>query len=483
MEGEMEATVDAGTHLFVDLDGTLIRTDLLFESMLRLIRRNPLYLALLPFWLLRGRAWLKHQLARRVAIDPAELPYNEEFLAWLKAQRQSGRAMTLITASNQRYADAVAEHLALFNAAIGSDGQTNLKALGKLRRIEQLSRGAPFAYAGDSRADLPIWVRARQTVLVNCRPSVSGKLDEGASGALRFDPPAPAGAALWRALRPHQWLKNTLLFIPLVLSHQLAQPDLLLAAFIGMLCFCLCASSVYLLNDLLDLDHDRAHQTKRRRPLAAGDLPLAAALAAAPLLLLGAFLVAFASPLPADFRLVVLFYWLLTCLYSFALKRIFLIDVATLALLYGLRVIAGAEAIEVSTTNFLIAFSLCFFLGLAMVKRVTELVNLPAAVEGAVSGRAYRKSHEPLLSALGALASLMAVAVFALYINAPATTRLYDTPLLLWLICPLLLVLLGRIWILARSGRLHEDPVLFAVEDRFSQWIVLAVGLLIWLAA
>ena len=173
----------------------------------------------------------------------------------------------------------------------------------------------------------------------------------------------------------------------------------------------------------------------------------------------------------------------MTCLYSFALKRIFLVDVATLATLYALRVAAGAEAIEVVTTNFLIAFSLCFFLGLALVKRVTELVNLQTQATEAVSGRAYRRSHEPLLSVIGGLASVMAVVVFAFYINAPATTRLYGSPLILWLICPLLIVLLGRIWRLARAGRLHEDPVLFAVEDRFSQSIMLATGVLIWLAA
>lgn len=474
-------STDSSVHLFVDLDGTLIRTDLLFESLLRLIRRNPLYLAVIPFWLLRGRAWLKHQLARRVRIDPAGLPYNEEFLTWLRQQRAGGRAMTLISASNQLYVDAVSEHLGLFEAAVGSDAETNLKSRRKLRRIEEIAGGGDFAYAGDSRADLPIWSRAKQIVMVNCAPAMSDRFASRESDVLNFGSAGAVFRPLLRAIRPHQWLKNTLLFVPLILSHQLTQPELLFASAIGFIGFCLCTSSVYLLNDMLDLDSDRAHRTKRKRPFAAGELPLAAGFIAAPALLLGAFLVS--SLLPADFRLVLLIYWLLTCLYSFALKRIFLVDVATLATLYALRVAAGAEAIEVVATNFLIAFSLCFFLGLALVKRVTELVNLQSQATEAVSGRAYRRSHEPLLSAIGGLASVMAVVVFAFYINAPATTRLYGSPLILWLICPLLIVLLGRIWRLARSGALNEDPVLFAVEDRFSQLIVLTTGILIWLAA
>ncbi len=468
---------DPDRHLFVDLDGTLIRTDLLFESLLLLLRRNPLYLVLIPIWLLRGRAWLKHQLARRVKIDPAGLPYNEEFLVWLREQRAQGRLMTLISASNQQYVSAVAEHVGLFEAAIGSDERTNLKAGNKLRRIEEIARGETFAYAGDSRADLPIWAKAGQVLLVNAGPSVDSRIENSPAEVLRFGSAPALFGPLLRAMRPHQWLKNTLLFVPLILSHQLNQPDLLFAAMIGFIGFCLCASSVYLLNDMLDLDSDRSHQTKHRRPFASGELPLAAGFAAAPALLLGTFLIALL--LPHDFRLVLLIYWLLTCLYSFGLKRIFLLDVVTLAVLYALRVAAGAEAIEVVTTNFLIAFSLCFFLGLAMVKRVTELANLQA---GAISGRAYRKLHQPLLTVIGGLASFAAVVVFAFYINAPATTRLYSVPLMLWLICPLLLVLLGRIWMLARAGRLNEDPVLFAIEDRLSQMIVLASGILIWLA-
>ncbi len=470
--------IESDTPLFVDLDGTLIRTDLLFESLLRLIRRNPLCLLLIPLWLLRGRARLKRQLASRVALDPAALPWHTELLAWLREERDRGRRMTLITASDQAHADAVAGHLGLFDAALGSDGSINLKAGAKLRRIREITGGGEFAYAGDSRADLPIWERASQAILVNCPDRVSSRLAKDSGDVLQFGAAGPALPLLLRAMRPHQWLKNTLLFVALILSHRLLEMDSLLAASVGFLVFCLCASSVYLLNDMLDLDADRAHQTKCKRPFAAGELPLAAGMAAAPALLLAAFVVALS--LPEDFRLLLLAYWLLTCLYSFALKRAFLLDAITLALLFTLRVAAGAAAIGAPTTGYLIVFSLCFFLGLALVKRVTELVNLPA---GAITGRAYHKHHEGPLSIIGSIASLLAVIVFAFYINAPATTGLYRAPLILWLIVPLLLVLLSRIWLFARSGKLHEDPVLFAVEDRLSQLLVLAAGSLIWLAA
>ncbi len=474
---------ESDSHLFVDLDGTVIRTDLLFESALRLVRRNPLYLFALPFWLLRGRAWLKHQLASRVAVDPASLPYHAEMLSWLREERARGRGMTLITASNQRCADQLGEHLGLFDQAIGSDAKTNLKGEAKLRRIRELTGGGDFAYAGDSLADLPIWERSSQAVLVDCPAAISDRIaghraDVLQGKVLQIGAASPLWRPLLRAMRPHQWLKNTLVFVALILSHRLLEVDSLLAAALAFAVFCLCASSVYLLNDLLDLDSDRAHQTKRKRPFAAGDLPLAVGLATAPVLLLAAFLVALV--LPADFRLVLLGYWLLTCLYSFALKRIFLLDTITLALLFTLRVAAGAAAIEVDATNYLIAFSLCFFLGLALVKRVTELVKLQA---DAIVGRAYRKRHEKALTIIGSLASLLAVIVFAFYINAQAATGLYRAPWVLWLIVPLLLVLLGRIWLFARAGKLHEDPVLFAVEDRLSQLIVLATGCLIWLAA
>ena len=468
---------ESSLPLYVDLDGTLIKSDLMFESMLLLVKQNLLYFLLIPFWLLKGRANLKHQLAQRIEVPVERLPLNGEFLAWLQEQKNNGRALTLISASNQDSVSKVSEHFALFDAAIGSDATTNLKAGNKLACIQEINVGG-FAYAGNSSADLPIWSAAQQVVMVNCSDALVKRL--GNPAILRFDRTTSSLQKLWQAMRPHQWLKNLLVFVPLVLSHQLTQPGLVVLALVGFVSFSLCASSVYLLNDMLDLSSDRMHHNKRSRPFASGELPLAVGFLGAPGILIAAFVVALL--LPTDFISVLFIYWLLTSLYSFFLKRLFLLDVSTLAVLYTLRIVAGAAAISVVTTNFLIAFSVFLFFGLAIVKRVTELVNLEGTEFAAADGRAYTPEHMRILYLLGGASSLIAVLIFAFYINAPDTTRLYDSPTVLWLICPLLLFLLARIWQHARAGKLDEDPVLFAITDHVSQLITVLCGVLIWLA-
>jgi 4-hydroxybenzoate polyprenyltransferase/phosphoserine phosphatase len=466
--------------LFVDLDGTLIKSDLTLESLLALIKQNIFYLLIIPLWLVRGRAFLKAQLAQRTRIAVEQLPLNREFLAFLEVEKSRGRAMTLISASNQQQVSQVSQHLGLFDSAIGSDDKVNLKAGNKLKRIRQLVGDHGFSYAGNSRADLPIWAEAEQVIMVNCGIKLGSDLADDKHPILSFDQPGSTFAALLRAMRPHQWLKNGLLLLPLILAHQLNQWQLLLQAGIGFVSFSLCASSVYLLNDMLDLGSDRAHRQKHKRPFACGELSLTLGIVSMLCLLVGAFLVALA--LPWQFLTVLLGYWLLTFLYSIYLKRLFLLDVISLALLYTIRIIAGAAAIAVVTTPYLIAFSLSLFLGLAMVKRVTELTNAMADGLTGINGRAYSSEHMKILSKVGGAASLIAVAVFALYISDPATAQLYSSPYILWSICPLLLYLLIRIWGYAHAGKLEEDPVLFAITDHLSQGIVVLAGILIWLA-
>lgn len=473
-------TAGAQLPLFVDLDGTLIKTDVLLESILLLLQKNPLYLCLLPFWLLRGRANLKYQVAQRVTIPCELLPLNPELLAYLHQQRALGRSLTLISASNHKPVAAIGAYLALFDATVGSDQQTNLRGDAKLRRILQLSPGAAFAYAGNSHVDLPIWAEAQEILLVNCPPSLSARLEHRARSILQLDMVSSHIRDFITALRLHQWLKNGLLFLPLLLSHELANFDLAVQAGIGFISFSLCASSVYLMNDLLDLNSDRQHRSKRLRPFASGNLPLPYGFFGAPALLLAAALVALLLPL--EFFLVLAAYWIITCLYSFWLKRLFLIDVVTLAVLYTLRIIAGSAAIGVITTNWLLAFSLCIFFGLALLKRFTELSNLLAEGGSEISGRAYTTASLRAISIAGALSSLLAVAVFAMYINAPDITRLYSMPELLWLICPLLLYLLARILSKAHRGQLHEDPILFAITDHRSQLVVLLCAGIVWVA-
>lgn len=471
---------DSKLPLFVDLDGTLLKTDVLMESTLALLRRNPLYLFLLPFWLLRGRAWLKFELAQRVEIDCTLLPFNPELLGYLVEQQRNGRPLTLISASNEKPVQAIAAHLALFDTVIGSDPHRNLRGAAKLARIQQLCEDGPFAYAGNSAVDLPIWSEAEQILLVNCSPSLADPLLERATSITQFERASSPVAKFIEAIRPHQWLKNGLIFLPLLLSHQLNDPALLLAAAIGFVSFSLCASSVYLMNDMLDLNSDRQHQSKQRRPFAAGDLPLSAGFLGAPLLLLCAVLVGLL--LPVEFLQVLLVYWVLTCLYSYILKRLFLIDALTLSVLYTLRIIAGSAAIGVVTTNWLLGFSACLFFGLALVKRYTELSNTLAEGKSVVAGRGYSTGNLQGMVIAGAISGIMAVIVFAFYINAPDITELYSRPGLLWLICPMLFYLLWRIWSFARQGRLHEDPLLFAATDHVSQLIATLCAIIIWAA-
>ncbi|MCG8415837.1 MAG: UbiA family prenyltransferase [Pseudomonadales bacterium] len=465
--------------LYVDLDGTLIKTDLLFEGLFLLLRKNLLYLFVVPLWLLQGRARLKAEIAKRVSVNAELLPVNTEFLTFLKEQKSQGRQLVLISASDQRAVSAVAEGFGLFDESLGSDGNTNLKAEAKLKRIQQLVGGEEFAYAGNSRADLPIWQQASEVLRVNCDPSLGAAATTNKT-QLSFDRPVSYWPFLWRAMRPHQWLKNGLLFIPLVLAHQIQDLHRLEHAVYAFICFSLVASSVYLLNDLLDLESDRRHPTKKERALAAGNLPLQIGFVAVPVLLMAAFLLAHVQPL--DFFIVLSAYWLLTLLYSFVLKKLFLVDVITLAGLYTLRLLAGAAAVSVQASPWLLAFSMSLFLGLAVVKRVTELVNTSNQTNSALPGRAYTGQHVKLLAVIGVLASLAAVLVFAFYINAEETAMLYSSPITLWPICGLLFLVLYRIWNFAIEGKLQDDPVLFAVSDHPSQVATVLMFVVLWLA-
>ncbi|MDD9894629.1 MAG: UbiA family prenyltransferase [Gammaproteobacteria bacterium] len=465
--------------LYVDLDGTLIKSDLMFESILLLVKQNLMFVIALPFWLVKGRAYFKAQLAERVQVSVDQLPVNKEFHAHLQNEKKQGRELILISASNQDAVEDVSSHFNLFSDAIGSGPILNLKAHKKLEKIKELTEGEQFSYAGNSIDDLPIWQEASEALLVNCSDRLANRVNNAQIN--QFDRPPSLFAKLLQAMRPHQWLKNLLVFVTLVLSHQLDQTSLLLLSLVAYISFCLCASSVYFLNDLFDLNSDRKHQTKCKRAFASGDLPLAAGFIGGPILFLAAL--AIALSLPQTFILVLLVYWLLTSLYTYFLKTLFLVDVFTLAILYTLRIVAGAAAISVEITVWLLAFSFFLFLGLALVKRVTELLNVIAEGKDKIEGRAYRDSHISFLSRIGSASSAAAIVVFILYITAPETTELYNRPLVLWLICPLLMFLLYRIWQFAHTQKLEEDPVLFALTDRVGQAIALACGMLIWIAA
>jgi len=467
------ATTEPAPPLYVDLDDTVIRGDLLWEALLELAAARPADLLRVPGWLLRGRATLKQELASRVRVDPAGLPYRDTVTRYLERERLGGRRIVLATASPRALAVAVAEHLGVFHHTLASDGSENLAGQAKLRAIRRDSGDARFDYLGASREDEPIWAEAREALCV-----MPGSEAVEPLGAARRAP--GVARAAWRALRPHQWSKNLLVAVPLVMGHALDDASRVLATALAFVSFCAVASGTYLLNDLFDLRADRRHPRKRRRPVAAGALPARSALGLAAALN-GAALALAVLLLPWGFVALLVGYVAITLAYTLALKRMLLVDVICLAELYAHRVLAGAAAAAVAVSPWLLAFSVFFFLSLAFAKRYVELGG-EAARDGAVAGRAYREGDRPILLAAGLASGYLAVLVQALYLQGAEVERLYPSQAWLWGIAPVLLYWLTRVWFLAGRRELNDDPVAFALRDRASWACAAGIGAFLWLA-
>lgn len=466
---------DAGIALCVDLDGCLLKSDLLYESVLALLRRNPLFVFLLPVWLLRGKAALKHEIATRVELDIGLLPFDERVLSMLRDARE--RPRFLCTASNFRLASAVAAHLALFEGVIASDARVNLSGHRKAEALLVRFGSGNFDYIGNGIVDLDVWSRSRHAWVANGSRAVVRRARLIGNVVGEF-PPDAGGARAWlRQVRLHQWLKNLLVFLPLLASHRFLDPAASFAAMQAFLAFGLCASGVYVLNDLLDLPSDRRHPRKRQRPFAAGRLPLLHGLLAAPTLTVTGFVLAWlVAPM---FAAVLLAYYVLTLAYSFRLKQVATLDVIVLAALYTVRIVGGAVAIGSALSFWLLAFSMFLFLSLAMLKRYAELLDMAGSGNDAAHGRGYAVTDLPMIQSLGAASGYLAVLVLALYINSQDSLELYRRPQVLWLVCPALLYWISRAWMKAHRGTMQDDPVVFAVTDRVSQAVILVSGVLI----
>jgi 4-hydroxybenzoate polyprenyltransferase/phosphoserine phosphatase len=456
--------------LVIDLDGTLCLTDTLHENLIALLARRPLALPGLVGALLRGKAAFKRRVAEAHVTPGHALPYNEEVLELARRARAEGRRVVLVSASDQAQVDAVAAHLGLFDEAFGTGGpgvEGNLGGRSKAAfLIARYGRGG-FDYVADGRVDLPVWSAARRAITAGARPSLRRLLDEAHGDTLHLGPSGGRMAALMRALRPHQWSKNVLVFLPMLAAHELGALPTALAAFVA---FCLTASSVYLLNDLVDLEADRAHPRKRLRPFASGRLPVAWGIVLAPALLAAAALIALVWTPPA-FLAILFAYYAVTFAYSFWLKRKALIDVMTLAGLYTVRIVAGAAATALPLSPWMLGFSMFLFLALAAVKRQAELAQ---QAEGRrTAGRGYETSDLPLLREMAVASGFAAVLVFALYISSEDVLRLYARPEVLWLICPLLLYWLGRMVLMTHRGHMDDDPIVFAARDWPSRLTVL----------
>lgn len=452
--------------LYVDLDGTLIYSDLLLESLFALLRLNPLAIFLLPWWLMKGRAYLKAQIALRVDLDVANLPYHRTFLEFLKAEQARGRPLILATASSHRYAEQVARHLGIFSGVLASDDTHNLTGEAKRDAILAHNQTRPFDYAGNEYRDVAIWHRAHAALVVNAADGVVGAATRATRVQQVFDRPPGGMQRYLDALRPHQWLKNLLLFVPLLTAHQWANQTALGHLLLAFLAFGLAASSVYVLNDLLDAQADRLHPRKRTRPFASGTIPMMHGLLLIPLLAITGLLSA--ALIAREFVGMLLIYLLLTTSYSLYFKSHALIDVLLLAGLYTLRVIAGAIAIQVPLSFWLLAFSVFLFFSIALLKRCTELRSLHAST----AGRDYHVGDLSDLRAMGITSGYLAVLVFALFINSPEVAERYSQPRLLWLSCPALLYWVSHVWIKQGRGEMHDDPLMFALRDPAS-WAVL----------
>jgi len=473
----VEMSEPSSVALCVDLDGTLVKTDLLWEGIFLLIKENTRALLGLPFWWWKGIAELKYEIARRTLPDFDLLPYRSEVLALIHQARAEGRPIVLVSAAHELLAAKVAQHLGCFNEVIATHGSVNLKGEQKRLALEQRFGRKQFDYVGDARADLPVWAAARRGFVVTNnrrlfrRAVAVASVTEIKAGASGFK-------LLARAMRLHQWSKNILVFVPIIMAHQVLNPRVLTNAALAFFAFSLVSSSVYLVNDLLDLQSDRAHRIKRARPLAAGDVSGSEGfILASSLLFLGLTLTLVAGV--PFLGAMLLGYFTMSFAYSCFFKRIAIMDVLVLAGFYTLRIYAGSAATGIRISVWLLAFSMFFFFSLALVKRCSELID---DAPGLPRSRGYFPADLPQVATFGVASGFVSVLVLVLYVMNPEVTVLYRHPAALLFICPLLLYWISRVWILTTRGMMHDDPIIFALHDRLSYLVGLFAGVSMYLA-
>ena len=465
----------------VDLDGTITLTDTFHESVIALIRNKPLFLLLLPLWLARGIAFLKLKVAENTLLDVTILPYNFPFIDWLREQKASGKTIIFCTAANESIALAVAKHLNIFDDVIASNANTNLKSAKKRRALEEKYGERGFDYAGNSAADVEVWAGACHAIVVNASSALHTKMTRIASVSHTF-PSESVRLSHWcKALRVHQWVKNLLLFVPILAAHHFGNVQSLTTLLIAFMSFSLCASSVYIINDLLDLESDRQHLRKKNRPFASAKLTIAVGIAIVPLLI--SLSIALGVMVGKDFLIVLILYFLITIAYSLVFKNVVLVDCLILASLYTVRIIAGAAAASLSLSFWLLSFSIFIFLSLALVKRYAELMVQDQAGKSFMHGRGYIISDASLLQTFGVSSGYISALVFALYMRSEDILSLYVKPTAIWLFLPILLFWVSWVWLKASRGEMHDDPIIFAAKDKASLIVAVLTTLVFAYAA
>jgi 4-hydroxybenzoate polyprenyltransferase len=460
------------TPLVVDLDGTLLSTDSLWEGVIRLLIREPLVACLIPFWLLRGRAFLKTSIASHVPWQSLKAPFNEALVEYLRNQRERGRTLVLATAAHRSIAEEIASQVGFFDMVLATEPPENLNGERKLIAIKE-KVGNRFSYAGNSDDDLPIWREAESAIVVGSSLKRLNRVAKLTPIECTFAGPGRGWRDLIRSLRVHQWLKNLLVFVPLVTSLTFMFPDYWLRAIICFVAFNLVASGTYIINDLLDLDHDRSHSRKKYRPLASGALSIPGSLGASLMLITLGILIA--ASISVTLLSILGGYIFLTLSYSSVLKSHVVADIIVLACLYTLRIVAGASAIEVTLSQWLLSFSCLIFLGLAVLKRCAELAALSEGNNRRAPGRDYAAADLRVLWPMGIASSFCSVVVFELFMASQSqSASQFPTS---WITSAILLYWLTRLWVKTSRGMMSDDPIVFAMTDRGSRITVLMIVL------
>ncbi|ENM5855483.1 UbiA family prenyltransferase [Vibrio mimicus] len=456
----------ANIPLCVDLDGTLTYTDMLHESTLNLVTSKPSLLLQLPMLLHSGIASMKAKIAEHYKFSPSVLPYNQDVIEFIKEEKRSGRTIVLCTATDNKIAMQIAEHLQLFDEVIASDGVTNIAGKNKSDILVKRFGKGGFDYVGNSSDDLLVWGSARKAIVVNASKKVVSESKKKFAVERVYEKTELSPKVTLKMFRMHQWLKNLLMFIPMIAAHEVLDLQNWFLVALGFISFSFCASTVYILNDLLDLEADRLHPTKKKRPFASGCIPIKTGVIVAPVMFL--ISVGIGTFISTSFLSWLGIYFIITCLYSVKLKQIVLIDCFTLAILYTLRIISGAVAVELAPSFWLLAFSISLFFSLSFVKRFSELQTQLLNGKHKAAGRGYFTDDAPLVQAIGISSGYISALVFALYLNSEEILTLYSSPNLVLGSVFVLLFWVSWIWLKAFRGQMHEDPVVFAVQDKVS---------------
>lgn len=464
--------------LCVDCDGTLIATDLLHESLTQYLLKYPWRVLSVLRWIIGGRSQLKRELAIRAPISAQTLPYRSEVIDYIRRRREEGGNVYLVTAADSEQARKVARHMGLFDDVYASNDGMNLKGEAKAEYLVARFGEGEFDYIGDSEVDIEIWKRAHLAIVATASEAFVEKVRTINSEVIHLEQRKSNNTKWLRLIRIHQWTKNFIIFLPLIAAHQIFNIHLVALSFAAFVAMCLVASATYIVNDLYDMLYDREHPSKKLRPLANGSVTIPSAV-----ILIGALLLSgavIASALPVAFQWVVLLYLASTLLYSFWIKKVAVADTVLLASLYTLRIIAGHSVTGIRFSLWLLAFAIFIFFSLALAKRFVELTEeLPLGDGGKVKGRGYRAEDIPVVGILGGASGMISVLIIILYINSPDVLLLYRNPMILLLLAPLILYWIGRLWIIAYRSELHYDPVLFALKDRQSYYVALAMALVI----